>query len=266
MLQMKHITCSLVFLLSIVQFSCEKDNDNYETPPQTKITVFKAAGDSAAIITDINKFRTLLGDPVNNTPGVTGGRREVNWDGVPPNLTNNDQFPADFFNLTDPAGANGRKRGLVYTAASLPLRLDSTSFAELDPTYADEFIPFSKKKLIISLNSNVSEVEFKVPGTNTNAFVKGFGIIFSDVDDVNSTFLECFNGNTSLGVVKAPLKKPGAAFSFLGLFFPDTQVTRVKITAGNAKLAAGVKDLSDGGGKDLVAYDDFFYNEPKPLQ
>jgi hypothetical protein len=264
---MKQITFGVIFLLGLVQASCDKDkNDHYEAPPKVKVTVFQSAGDSATIITQINNFRAQIGDPVNNAPGATIGRREVNWDGVPPNLTNNDLFPADFFNLTDPAGANGRKRGLVYTAASLPLRLDSTSFAQIDASYADEFIPFSRKKLLISVNSNVSEVEFKVPGTNTSAFVKGFGIIFSDVDDANSTFLECFNGNTSLGIVKAPVKKAGAAFSFLGVFFPESQVTKVKITAGNAKLATGVKDLSDGGTKDLVAYDDFFYSEPKALQ
>ncbi|MRG48357.1 hypothetical protein GFS24_24790 [Chitinophaga sp. SYP-B3965] len=264
---MKQLTFGVVFLLGLVQVSCEKDNDDhYEAPPKVKMNVFQSAGDSATIVTQINNFRTQIGDPVNNVPGVTVGRREVNWDGVPPNFTNNDQFPADFFNLTDPAGANGRKRGLVYTAASLPLRLDSTSFSQLDVSYADEFIPFSQKKLLISTSSNVSEVEFKVAGTNTNAFVKGFGIIFSDVDDANSTSLEFFNGNTSLGVVKAPVKKPGAAFSFLGVFFPESQVTRIRITAGNAKLAAGVKDLSDGGTKDLVAYDDFFYSEPLALQ
>lgn len=264
---MKQITCGIILLLGLAQVSCEKDeDDNYETPPETKVTIIQSAGDSATIITQINTFRALLGDPVNNTPGATGGRREVNWDGVPPAFTNNNQFPADFFNLTDPAGANGRKRGLVYTAGSLPLRLDSTSFAELDASYADEFIPFSRKRLLIAANSNISEIEFKVPGTNTGAFVKGFGIIFSDVDDANSTYLECFNGSKSLGVVKAPVKKAGAAFSFLGVFFPESQVTRVKITAGNAKLAAGVKDLSDGGAKDLVAYDDFFYNEPQPIQ
>jgi len=181
---------------------------------------------------------------------------------VPANFTNNNDFPLDFFNLTDPAGANGRKRGLVYLNAVSPLRLDSSNFADLEASYADEFIPFSNKKAIISANSNISEVAFKVAGTNTDASVKGFGIVFLDVDDANSTYLEFFNGTKSLGVFKAPAKTAGGGFSFLGVFFQEEKVTRIKIASGNGVLAAGQKDISDGGAKDLVAYDDFFYSEP----
>ena len=83
---------------------------------QNNATELKAAGDSSAIIGTINQFRKILGDSLNVAPGKTSGRREVNWDGVPANFTNNNTFPPDFFNLTDPAGANGRKRGLVYSA------------------------------------------------------------------------------------------------------------------------------------------------------
>ncbi|MEP6947800.1 MAG: hypothetical protein ABI863_00935 [Ginsengibacter sp.] len=39
----------------------------------------------------------------------------------------------------------------------------------------------------------------------------------------------------------------------------------VKITAGNGLLATGVKDITDGGTKDLVVMDDFIYDEPKQL-
>lgn len=255
----------LSLLLTVVFFaSCDKDDDDYTAPPGPQSTVIKASGDEAAIGNQLNQFRTVLGDSLNTTPGKTSGRREVNWDGVPAAFTNNATFPFDFFNNTDPAGPNGRKRGLVYLDKG-PLRLDSSNFAEVDASYADEFIPFSKKRSIIAANSNVSEIVFKVAGTNNDAFVKGFGIIFTDVDDANSTYLEFYNGNKYLGLFRAPVRNQAGGFSFLGVHFPNEKITRIRITAGNAALAAGVKDISDGGNKDLVAYDDFFYSEPQSI-
>jgi hypothetical protein len=230
--------------------ACEKDDDNYDNnPPVIQSTVVTAAGDEAGLAAKIDQFRDILGGPVNTTPGNTTGRREINWDGVPATFTNNNTFPLDFFNITDPAG--------------FPIRLDSSAFAEIDLSYADDLLPFSKKKALVANNSVISELLFKVAGTNTDAFIKGFGIIFTDVDDANSTSLEFFNGNKSLGVFKAPVKTANGPFSFLGVFFPEEKITRIKITAGNAAIAPGVKDISDGGNKDLVAYDDFFYDEPK---
>ena len=251
-------------VLSLVLFaSCDKDDDYTAPTPVIQSNVIKASGDEAGIGAQVDQFRALLGNQLNTTPGQTTGRREVNWDGVPSNLTNNNNFPLDFFNLTDPAGANGRKRGLVYLDKGSPFRLDSSSFTEIDATYADELIAFSKKKSIIAANSNTSEIVFKVAGTNTDAFVKGFGIVFIDVDDANSTSLEFFNGTKSLGVFKAPVRNQAGPFSFLGVQFPAEKITRVKITAGSAALAAGVKDITDGGNKDIVSYDDLFYSEPQ---
>lgn len=252
-------------LLSVIAFaSCNKDDNNYLPPSGLQPAVFSAAGDEAAIANEIDLFRLALGDSLNTTPGKTSGRREVNWDGVPANFTNNGNFPHDFFNNTDPAGPNGRKRGLVYLNHG-PLRLDSSNFADLDPSYADEFIPFSKKKSIVSVHSNTSEIVFKVPGTNTDASVKGFGIVFLDVDDANSTYLEFFDGNKSLGIFKAPVRNQAGGFSFLGVQFYKEKITRVKIVAGTTAPAAGNKDLSDGGNSDVVTYDDFFYSEPQSI-
>ena len=254
---------AIAFSLTVIT-ACEKNDDNYVvTPPLIESEIVMAAGDEAALVAKLDEFRNILGGPVNNAPGSTTGRREITWDGVPANFTNNNNFPLDFFNIIDPAGPNGRKRGLVYVNTGSPIRLDSTSFAEIDASYADEMLPFSKKKALISTSSVISEIAFKVAGTNTDAFIKGFGIVFTDVEDANSSHLEFFDGTKSLGVFKAPAKTNAGPFSFLGVFFPDEKITRIKIKAGNGVLSAGVKDISDGGNKDLVAYDDLFYDEPK---
>lgn len=259
----KKVVLPLVVVTSAL-ISCDKDyDDDYNNkPPVIDATVFSAAGDSVSIVAKLNELRVVLGDPLNTTPNQTTGRREVNWDGVPATASNNNPFPFDFFNNTDPTGPNGRKRGLLYSNTGSAFRVDSTDFSEIEPSYAAQFEVFSKKRLFAYIGSNVSEVTFKVPGTNTDATVKGFGVIFSDVDDASSTFIEFFNGSKSLGIFKAPSASGAGKFSLLGVHFPTEKITRAKITAGNGLLAKGIKDLTDGGGKDLVVMDDFLYSEP----
>lgn len=255
---------SVLMLSSVIIIGCNKNDGDYgKNPPPPagpKSKVVKGAGDITAQLTE---FRKLLGDSLNTVPGKTSGRREINWDAVPANLTNNNNFPFDFFNSTDPAVAAGRKRGLVMNSGT-NFRVDSTNFDAIDASYATQFKAFSPKKTFVYITNTVSTAFFKVPGASTDAFVKGFGVIFSDVDDANSTTLEFFNGNNSLGIFKAPVRSDANGFSFLGVYFPDEKVTKVKITAGNGLLGAGVKDITNGGTKDLVVMDDFFYNEPLP--
>lgn len=260
-------TFTLIAVVAATIISCDKDdNSGYEPPQQQQATVLSAAGDSAAIIGTINQFRSLLGDPLNTTPNKTTGRREVNWDAVPAAFTNRDGFPFNFFNSTIATDPDGKKRGLILTPNVTTFRVDSTDFSEIDGSYDAAFNDFSHTRTFVNTGSIFSEVTFKVPGTNTDAFVHGFGVIFSDVDDANSTTLEFFNGNKSLGVFKAPVGHTNGDFSFLGAYVSYDKVTRVKITSGNATLATGVKDVSNNGFADLVVMDDFFYNEPSSIQ
>jgi hypothetical protein len=268
---MKQLKLTLVAAAAIiVAASCKKDNDDYNNggsnppAPNVNAVVVSVAGDSAGIVQKLNEFRLLSGDPVNGTPGATGGRREVNWDGVPANLTNNNNFPFDFFGASDVALPAGRKRGLILKTTGTAFRVDTTDFSEIDASYASQFEAFSRKRLFVYMATNITEVTFKVPGTTTDAFVHGFGVIFNDVDDANSTSVEYFAGTKSLGVFKAKVASQG--YSFVGVGFPDEKVTRVRITSGNGVLAAGTKDITSGGTKDLVVMDDFLYDEPKSIQ
>lgn len=256
-----------ILLTTAVLTGCKKDDDHpgYPGKPDpVNATIVNGSGDISA---QLAQFRTILGDSLNIAlPGSPAGRREINWDGVPPSASDANPFPPDFFNSTDPAIGAGRKRGLVYLNTDNSLRVSSKNFEDVDSSYATQFRPFSGARTFARLNNNVSDLAFKVPGTATNAFVKGLGIIFSDVDNNHSTSLEFFKGNKSLGVYYAPVCSENSGFSFLGVFFPDETVTRVKITSGNGALATGSKDISNGGSKDIVAMDDFFYNEPKQIQ
>jgi hypothetical protein len=253
-----------VALFSFIFTACSKDDDDDYVEPKPLATVVSASGDLTAALAEL---RHILGDSLNTTPGKTSGRREVNWDGVPANFTNSDNFPFDFFNLTDPNGGNGRKRGLVYANTGTSFRVDSSDFADIDASYGAQFDAFSGKRTFAYRGNNVTDIFFKVPGTNTDAFIKGFGVVFSDVDDANSTTIEFFNGIKSLGVFKAPVRSGASSFSLLGVFFPNEKVTKVRITAGNGVLLAGAKDISDNAaGKDLVIMDDMFYTEPLSIQ
>lgn len=223
-------------------------------------TVFRASGN---IDSALNEFRNLLGH-LNTVPGAIGGRREINWDGVPAAFTNNNLFPADFFGASDAALPNGRKRGLVYSTPGQGFSVSDSGFSFINPTYAKQFKAFSPAKTFISFGSNVTDNFFKVPGTNTDATVQGFGVVFSDVNNAASTSMEFYSGDRLLGSFKVPNvgnNNPGG-FSFLGVYFPNEKVSRVRIVSGSAALSATQNDISDGGGEDLVVMDDFIYSEP----
>ena len=95
--------------------------------------------------------------------------------------------------------------------------------------------------------------------------MQGFGVVFSDVNNAASTWLEFYDGERLLGSFKVPNNgnnNPGG-FSFLGVYFPNERVSRVRIHCGTAALSSTQDDLSDGGGEDLVVMDDFIYSEPR---
>jgi hypothetical protein len=224
--------------------------------------VIKARGD---INDALSQFRDLLGGGQPNTaPGAVGGRREINWDAVPDALTNNNSFPGDFFGSSNPADANGRKRGLIMTTPGSGFSISDTNFFNINPTYGDQFKTFSPFKTFIAVGSTITDNFFKIPGTNTDASVHGFGVVFSDVNNESSTSMEFYDGERLLGSFKVPNNGNNApgAFSFLGVYFPNANVTRVRIHSGSAPLSSTQNDISDGGGEDLVIMDDFIYSEP----
>jgi hypothetical protein len=113
-----------------------------------------------------------------------------------------------------------------------------------------------------NIAANDWEIEFEIPGQDVGASVRGFGAVFTDVDDEASVSLEFYNGSRSLGKFFVPKRNTSTSHSFLGVYFPnDEWITSIKVHH-EGKLAENSKDVSDGGNEDLIALDDFFYDEP----
>src|SRR5262245_10043075 len=216
---------------------------------------------SGAIEGDVAAFRTLLGDPNNGaTPGQQpAGRREVNWDGVPAEVTNTDDFPNDFFNTTSP-------RGLFYNRTGHGLEVSDRGFTDVNPDYAGELNTFSAPKLFAPAGGNVVDVRFRVSGSDEKAAVTGLGVVFVDVDKAGRTTMELRGEHgESLGTFKAPVRSDERGLSFLGIRFSSARISRVIIVTGNGRLEAGEKDITDGGRHDLVVMDNFLFGEPTAI-
>ena len=248
-------------LLSLAALAgCEKSPTNNPHPAPSFI-VIRTQGDSLTVADTVNKFRAALGGDLNapNSPPATSGRREINWDGVPAAVTNVDNFPATFFNVNS-------KRGVVMSTPGTGLRVDSSAFASINAGLADQFKAFSPKKLFMAVGSNQLAVDFKVVGTTNTGLVKGFGVVFSDVDKAAATRVEYFDANgVEIASIASPAHLGAQGFTFVGAVFESPIVARVLITSGEAALSATITDVSAGGTYDLVAMDDFIYGEPQPV-
>jgi hypothetical protein len=224
--------------------------------------VVKGAGD---ISPSVQKFRRLLGSNNGGGPARhTGGRRELSWDAVPDQFAAPNALPASFFN----AGSAPRARGAVlktpgdHVAVSADANNPSGAavrFGDINPTYTQEFKTFSPERLFSPVGSNVVNLTFRVPGTNTRAAVRGFGAVYTDVDKRESAAFTYYNARGhSLGTYSVPVSKD--KLSFLGVVFKRAVVARVRIKYGNRKLGP-----NDGGKYDVAVMDDFIYGEPRAL-
>jgi hypothetical protein len=227
---------------------------------------------AAAIQSIVDQFRTDLGGANNGVGGsFISGRREINWDGVPDNFSEPNNFPVNFFNVNSPRGvifnsiedATGAALNQFAvssnTASGVPVR-----FGNINTSYSTIFQTFSAQRLFMPRNTHMMEVSFFIPGTKIPATVSGFGLIFADVDSAtggNRSLIRVYGPDgTQLSAASAPVADNG--LSFVGISFnAGERIARVVIESGNAALSA---TNSDGvNGVDVVAMDDFIYGEPR---
>ncbi len=226
----------------------------------TGAAVFTASGaDPAAIQATVDNFRAALG--ANNGVGgsFAGGRREINWDGVPDAFSAPNNLPANFFNANSP-------RGVVFSTAGTGFQVSANAasgtpvrFGNLNAAYPADNQTFSAERLFTALGNNTLQIDFFVPGTNTPAAVAGFGAVFTDVELAARTVYTLFLGDGTNGGQFAIPVAPSGGLTFLGLTDPNLY-SRIIIQSGSA-LPGANEVLTNN--QDVVFMDDFIYGEPK---
>jgi hypothetical protein len=223
------------------------------------LTVGGDAG-SPSILPSVISFRGSLGEPNNaNNPGpISGGRREINWDGGGATTATSSGPTLTAFQNT---------RGATFTTPGtgfLQTPLDATELTSINAAYTTTFSTFSPLRIFTPVGSNITDVTFSLPGSGgaTPATVSGFGVIFSDVDLAGTTRMEFFNlgGASIFSASAAPGTSVDGGRSLLGAIAnAGEQIARVRITTGNSAL--GPAD-QNGNPFDVVVMDDVFYSEP----
>ena len=254
--------------------------------PAGAVSVFSSVGaDAAAVQGSVDAFRAALG--ANNGLGACvsaaclagQGRREINWDAVPDSASTPNGFSGSFFNQASAAPA-ARVRGARFTTpGSFAVSADSdsdndgnpgplaTEFGNLNSQSADQFAAFSAQRIFGLLGTNTMDVLFDLAGSpGTAASVRGFGVVFTDVEVADLTTLEFFDAQGHLLFTQSaePFPFVGSdsfgSFSFVGVLFDTPLVARVHLTVG--EFDAAFMQVPGSGGRDAVAMDDFIYGEP----
>ena len=261
------ITCGNASLDAAVNESVSTDlvvmdDFIYGEPVSDQVLLRSVSGlTSASIQTVVDQYRTDLGTLNSNVAGsFSTGRREINWDGVPDAFAAPNNLPPNFFNANSPRGVilTTPGTGLQVSANSVNPTATPIEFNNLNPVYSTLFAPFSAQRLFTSVSSNITDVTFFVPGSNTTALVSGFGSAFTDVDLSGVSSIEYFDqNNASLGKYLVPAVTGNETFSFFGISYITPTISRVRITAGNTTMG-----MSETSTDDVVVMDDFIYGEP----
>lgn len=228
------------------------------TTAQAQFTVFEATGANAAAITATrDAFRTAVGG--GTTAGANGSfggiRREINWDGVPDGFADSNALPANFFNVNSP-------RGVVFSTPGTGF-LVSSNAGQATPIlfgFPSDFQTFSAQRLFTATSSNITDVNFFLPGTNTPAATSAFGVIFTDVEVAALTKLEFFDLNNNLIFSRDALLSGNQGLSFLGAIGTGGEkIGRVRITSGLNTITSN--GTLGNPNDDVVVMDDFIFAE-----
>jgi hypothetical protein len=238
-------------------------------------TPFSGVG-TAAATTAFSGFKTAIGG-ADNAAGAAAstGFRTINWDAVKLDGTD---FGGNSM-VISPGSTVGIPRNRFQSRGALFDEIYSVSgdgFTTVNPNAAGLFPAFSPKNTFAPFNQNTIDLSFVVAtgaaanGPLVPAASAGFGAIFLNVENANTTSIEYFHGGVSLGTFFVPVGAKGQT-EFLGELFSSPIVTNVTLTLGTGTIFMFPGTTPSPGGADnppatnLVATDDFAYAEPVPV-
>ena len=242
--------------------------------PPTPQSFSGIGGTNAAggALTALQSFETAIGGVDNGgtaTPQASGFRT-INWDGVKLDGTD---FGGDT-TVINPGKTVGiplnrfQERGIFFEEV---YGVSGDGFADVNPNAAGLLNAFSPSNTFAMFNENTIDFSFVNPSSHTTTPVegasRGFGAVFLNVETPNSTSIELFHGNQSLGKFFVPVGTQGQA-EFLGELFSSPIVTRATLTLGTDVLFSfngttfSSSSTNTPPSHNLVAVDDFVYPEP----
>ena len=192
--------------------------------------------------------RAGLGNPnLNDGPAAPGGRRESTF-----SEALNAPLPWDFF-LVD------HTRGLRLPRVGP--RVSPFSFKDIESSYSFGGGDNPADPKLFGNNTNrTTKISFRVAGSESAGWVRGFGAWFLDADIAGASKIKYYGPNDeSIGSYDVPVN---GNLNMLCVTFTDEHVTRVELTSGTDALHAGVVD---NGTTDVVVNDLFLWSDPRPL-
>lgn len=243
-------------------------------------TVRQAAGPTSASLNGVRLlFYNDLGGNYNGLGGsYPSGYREIDFEDFhnSPGNVSPFQFPFDFYTKVEPRGAQfntsvktgGTDQTMLITEP-VCVGCSLVQFRDSHLTFGHPFKPFSGSKMLGVVYDNTLEISFRIPGTDVPATVKGFGMVFADVDFLN-TYMTAYDENGKI-IYGGSVPVLDDGFSFLGISFSNgTRIARVTIMLGWSPLVLGYGNYSAivHNGEflvDYVAADNVIFGEPRAM-
>ncbi len=236
--------------------------------------VFSGSGTSAVTST-IASFKAAIGGVNNgaNPQPALGGSRTITWDGV--KLDGTDFGGGANTIVISPGNTVGipiNRFQNVGVQFETVYAVSGDGFADVNPSVAGLFPPFSPKNTFAMFNDNSIDFQFVLPSgpgtTPVPAASRGFGAVFINVEQANTTSIELFHGTQSLGKFFAPTGAQGQP-EFIGALFNNPIITNVTLTLGSGVIfnfngTTTTPGDTNGLLHNLVVTDDWFYPEPVP--